>query len=193
MLTRRRSSCPASPSPGALSSTRPPQQACRCWSRGGWLCRNAGSRAGGDHRRPVRPARRRRDDREACLDGRAVRSRAACHGTSVRPRLSNQWGPDRFAHGILEALELARSTHDPRNTSPRRRRDEPDEPDTNHAHSTRDEPTHPKSLGLAPSLQRPGPGARRRHGAEHPGHDRGPEPAEQRRDDRDAHALAARP
>ena len=47
-------------------------------------------------------------------------------------------------------------------------------------------------LRVAPSLQRPGPGARRGHGPQHPGHDRCLEPARRRRDHRHAHALAAR-
>ena len=44
---------------------------------------------------------------------------------------------------------------------------------------------------LAASLQRSGPGARRRNGAEHSGDDGGTLPQERRRDDRDPHSVTA--
>ena len=107
----------------------------------------------------------------------------------------SHWGPDRFARGVMEALELARSTHGERtpgcalsSIGSRRKRDESDAwkrtPDRAEApplaprRRDRHAPTRRNCAArLAASLQRAGPGARRRHGAEYPGNDGSLEPA----------------
>ena len=139
--------------------------------------------------------------RKLDLDGRPARATNAARWASARPRSSAHWGPDRFAQGTLEALDLARRPRAPAQPpvdAPRGKRDEammrpriarPVAVDGSDRRQRRRTGRVAGWLHLCNGLDPVRDGG---HGAEHPGDDRRPGPAGRRRDDRDAHALAAR-
>ena len=83
------------PAPGRLAPRR--------------LCRDARAGPARDHRRPLRSARRRGDGRDARRGWRSSTAETLEAMGRRAAEVVSLWGPDRFADGVVEALELART------------------------------------------------------------------------------------